>query len=173
MRSDGFGDRHGEVLPSLVAYARKDVRANGGNGGEERAMTFQANSSRAIVALVVAMLLGASSVARAASLADGTTADVGRGINGYPCVESKAKYDLLQVGLLRHRRNLKLRAMEGGIFLERGDRVRVVAHAGRAATPIRLKIESGSDAGKACWIDPEVDDAFVNVRPAGGPGSRR
>lgn len=129
-------------------------------------MTFRPNLPRTILPLAVAMLLVAAAVAGAATFADGTTADIGRGINGYPCVESKAKYDVLQTGLLEHRRNFKLRAMEGGIFLERGDRVRVVAHAGRAATPIRLKIESGSDVGKACWLDPDVDDAFVNIRPA-------
>lgn len=157
--------------PTRIFFFRFGRHRSFGRTGNRRArdehalMIWRLPSTRVRVLLTIAALLGTPGGARGATLPDGSTAEVGRGGNGYPCVESAAKYDLLQAGLLKHRRYMKLRAMQGGIFLERGEHVRIVAHAGAASSPIRVKIESGSDAGKACWLDSDVDEAFVNVRP--------
>lgn len=127
-------------------------------------MLRHVQATRAFALLTITMLLGAPASSSAATLSDGSTAEVGRGGSGYPCVESPAKYDLLQAGLLKHRRYMKLRAMQGGIFLERGERVRIVAHASAASSPIRIELQSGSDAGKSCWLDSDIDEGLVNVR---------
>lgn len=114
--------------------------------------------------LVIAMFATATAIASPAPIADGSTAEIGRGANGYPCVASKSKFDAYQVALFKHRKYAKLAAMQDGVFLERGDRVRIVRHAGGAIPAIQLRIASGSDAGKSCWMEADIDEAFANLR---------
>ncbi|GAC1312155.1 MAG: hypothetical protein NVSMB21_22440 [Vulcanimicrobiaceae bacterium] len=123
--------------------------------------------------LAIAMCVAIASVASAEVLADGSIAQIARGANGYPCTATAAKYDDLDRALAMHRKYAKLRAMQGGLFLDLGERVRVVGHAGSAPTILHLRVESGTDAGKSCWIASDVDDSFANVRPAREAPRRR
>lgn len=117
-----------------------------------------------IAAFVIATSFATTAIAISAPIADGSTAAIGRGANGYPCAASKSKYDAYQAALLTHRKYAKLAAMQDGVFLERGEHVRIVRHTAGAAPAIELRIVTGHDAGKSCWIDVDVDEAFVNVR---------
>lgn len=120
--------------------------------------------SRTTALLAVALFATLSAVARAQPLADGSTATIGRGANGYPCPATKANYFALDRALVKHRKYAKLSAMQDGIFLEIGERVRAIEHGGPAASIVHLGILSGTDAGKTCWMPTDVEEAFVNVR---------
>ena len=118
------------------------------------------------ITLAIATSFPIASGASADVLADGSTAQIARGANGYPCTATVAKYRDLDRALAMHRKYAKLRAMQGGLFLDLGERVRVVGHAGSAPTILHLRIESGADAGKSCWIASDGDESFANVRRA-------
>lgn len=111
-------------------------------------------------------MLGDGRTASAQLLLDGQTATLGKSADGMPCPGTKEGLDQLISAMSKNDRYGMAQAMmdSKGVFLKRGWRVRAIGHKGWLGETIQLRIESGPEAGRACWEPSDIKGFFVNVR---------
>jgi len=98
---------------------------------------------------------------------DGYTAQIGKNGDGLPCFASTDKLGAFISAINNHDQYGENEAMAGAVTLRRGEHVRAIEHSGFMYANVRIRIESGNDAGAACWEPSDMDGLFVNIRAPG------
>jgi hypothetical protein len=94
---------------------------------------------------------------------DGATAQIGKGAAGLPCFATKDDLNAFIDAETKHDSYGAGQALTGAINLSRGEDVRAISHAGFLWSIIQIRVESGDDAGNACWMPADTAGAFVNI----------
>lgn len=98
-----------------------------------------------------------------ATFVDGATALIGRDGDGLPCFASKESLESFVDSASKHDTYGGEQALEGAIYLHRGEHVRAISHAGPLWSEVQIRIESGDDEGAACWEPADKTGLFVSV----------
>jgi len=97
---------------------------------------------------------------------DGYTAEVSQKADGAPCFASKEQLNAFLDAMDKHDTYGEQKAAADAVTLRAGDRVRAIEHGGFMWSLVRVRIESGNNAGAACWDEADIG-AFVNVKRDG------
>ena len=122
---------------------------------------------RIVLTAAIAAVLAVTpiqSIAESTLLLDGQTAQIGKAADGFPCAASREKWDAISNAIIKKDKYGYAEATADAVALKRGAHVRAIDHAGFMYSLIRIRIESGSSSGAACWLPSDIKGTFVNIR---------
>jgi hypothetical protein len=115
---------------------------------------------KAVATAILTMCVSAMAIAPARAtdmMVDGQSAVLSSKAASWMCQATKEQMDAFIDAVVKKDRYGMAEAMTpGGIFLKPGWRVRSIQHAGFLGSSMRIRIESGPQAGAACWLPSDA-----------------